>query len=585
MPDNQGKLQIGDQWNAISIIAHSQTHPLKAVCELTENAIDAHSTEISITRRRKDGEMYLELRDDGDGVRLNDEGLPNFEYIATHICDSMKRYLSGDDKSGVHGEFGIGLLSFWSLGDELRMASAGKDGKVYELFMQRGDDGYSVRPVRGKLNTGGTRIVIGPLLPATRSIVTGEKLDRYLSAELRDRIRSTGVKIHIADKISRKEKLVEPREFEGEPLELPTKIKTPGGDMFVELYLRPQAGSRETRIALCKDGTRVLADIAELPQFSKEPWTNDRLEGIIDYPPLNLAPGTRGGVIPDEKLDWFVDSMQDLEEQVNTAVESRQQAASERASAEIQKRVHKALLGALQNLSRNDYFFFDIPRPTLPKGGPDSVTSTRGTARDFRDSNTRTLALAAGKLDHVVCRPFGLLRKPGEPGTLTAIARDENNLHIESGVTYSWRVKEGSAACEPAGDRCVVSSGRQGRVVIQVTAHQKRSTSTAEAEIRFTNAELDEEATTTNKRGLPTYRLEPDEASRFRSRYDAARNEIVINSGHRDFLASLSTSARHRRYIGKLYAKEVVLINFSHETPGEISERLVEMLVRTEEAL
>ena len=35
-----GTLRIGDQWNAITIIAHSQTHPLKAICELTENAIE-----------------------------------------------------------------------------------------------------------------------------------------------------------------------------------------------------------------------------------------------------------------------------------------------------------------------------------------------------------------------------------------------------------------------------------------------------------------------------------------------------------------------------------------------------------------
>lgn len=583
MPDNQGKLQIGDQWNAISIIAHSQTHPLKAVCELTENAIDAHSTEIRLTRRRKDGEMYLELQDDGDGVRLNDDGLPNFDYIATHICDSMKRYLSGKDKSGVHGEFGIGLLSFWSLGDELRMASAGKDGKVYELRLRRGDDGYEVRPVRGKLNTGGTRIVIGPLLPATRSIVTGEKLDRYLSAELRDRIRSTGVKIHIVDKISRKDRTVEPREFEGELLELPKKIKTPAGDMFVELYLRPQAGSRETRIALCKDGTRVLADIAELPQFGKEPWTNDRLEGIIDYPPLNLAPGTRGGVIPDEKLDWFVEAMQALEEQVNDVVTSRQQAASEQASKEIQKQIHRALRNALQTLSRNDYFFFDVPRsPSRPTGGAEEVTSRNSVARDFTEEGVQTLTLAAGKLDHVVCRPGSPIRRPGHPVTLSAIARDENRLQIESGVTYAWRVIEGSATCEPSSHQCVVSSVRQGRVVVQVTAHQKSTTSTSEVEVRF--SELEGEAPS-NRRTLPSYRLEPDQGSRFRSRYDAGRNEIVINSGHRDFLASLSSSARHRRYIGKLYAKEVVLINFSHETPGEISERIVEMLVRTEEVL
>ena len=36
-----GKLRIGDDWNAIRIIALSQANPLKAVAELVENSIDA----------------------------------------------------------------------------------------------------------------------------------------------------------------------------------------------------------------------------------------------------------------------------------------------------------------------------------------------------------------------------------------------------------------------------------------------------------------------------------------------------------------------------------------------------------------
>ena len=43
--------------------------------------------------------------------------------------------------------------------------------------------------------------------------------------------------------------------------------------------------------------------------------------------------------------------------------------------------------------------------------------------------------------------------------------------------------------------------------------------------------------------------------------------------------------AKHRRYIGKLYAKEVVLINFPHESPGAAMERLIELTLRTEENL
>jgi hypothetical protein len=37
----RGKLKIGDDWNAITIIALSQTSPLKAIAELVENSIDA----------------------------------------------------------------------------------------------------------------------------------------------------------------------------------------------------------------------------------------------------------------------------------------------------------------------------------------------------------------------------------------------------------------------------------------------------------------------------------------------------------------------------------------------------------------
>ena len=52
-----GKLRIGDDWNAIRIIALSQSNPLKAVAELVENSIDAHAKIIVITRGREHGEQ------------------------------------------------------------------------------------------------------------------------------------------------------------------------------------------------------------------------------------------------------------------------------------------------------------------------------------------------------------------------------------------------------------------------------------------------------------------------------------------------------------------------------------------------
>ncbi len=40
---DRGRLKIGDDWNAIRIIALSQSNPLKAIAEFVENSIDAHA--------------------------------------------------------------------------------------------------------------------------------------------------------------------------------------------------------------------------------------------------------------------------------------------------------------------------------------------------------------------------------------------------------------------------------------------------------------------------------------------------------------------------------------------------------------
>lgn len=63
-----GKLRIADHWNAISIIANSQANLLKSVAELVGNSIDAR---------------------------------------------------------GIQGELGIGLLSFWTVGQGLQMTCCG----------------------------------------------------------------------------------------------------------------------------------------------------------------------------------------------------------------------------------------------------------------------------------------------------------------------------------------------------------------------------------------------------------------------------------------------------------------------------
>jgi hypothetical protein len=130
---DSGKLRIGDNWNAIRIIALSQSNPLKAVAEFVENSIDARARHVTLVRGKEHGIHFLRIKDDGEGIRRNELGRPDFEYVATHICDSIKRRLKAEGGTGMQGEFGIGLLSFWTVGEELVLTSAGADGKTYQM--------------------------------------------------------------------------------------------------------------------------------------------------------------------------------------------------------------------------------------------------------------------------------------------------------------------------------------------------------------------------------------------------------------------------------------------------------------------
>lgn len=57
--------------------------------------------------------------------------------MATHICDSNKKQLKTQGEKGIQGKFGIRLLSFRTMGGELMLSSAGSDGTIYRMHMQK----------------------------------------------------------------------------------------------------------------------------------------------------------------------------------------------------------------------------------------------------------------------------------------------------------------------------------------------------------------------------------------------------------------------------------------------------------------
>ena len=306
----RGKLRIGDHWNAITIIALSQSNPLKAVAELVENSIDAGAKTIVITRGKDKGQSYLRVKDDGEGVRRNALGEPDFHYVATHVCDSVKRRLKTQGTRGLQGEFGIGLLSFWTLGEDLLLTSADDHGRAWQMHLRKGDPGYRITQRPTLLPEPGTEVLIRGILPGIKNF-SGEKIQWYLASELRDRIRHSGVSIRVVDRTARAEFKVEPRKFEGRLLHELDGTLPANSEVYVELYLH--AHSPANAVSLYRAGTRVLENVAELEAFARTPWTSEYVQGIIDAPFITLTPGTRLGVIHDAALARLVEELAPLQ--------------------------------------------------------------------------------------------------------------------------------------------------------------------------------------------------------------------------------------------------------------------------------
>jgi hypothetical protein len=295
-------------------------------------------------RGKEKGKAYLRISDDGEGVPRTESGEPDFAYVATHIYDSIKRRMKESGVQGVQGEFGIGLLSFWTVGRELVLASSGADGHVYDMHLVREKPGYTVRRCRLLFPEPGTRLTVSPLLPGIRQL-SGEKLQWYLASELRDRIRSTGVAITVIDRQARKEFRVEPREFEGRLLHEVEAQRTSRGDIYLELYLAGHSAENDT--SLYRNGTRVLTALSNLDEFQREPWTSGHLQGIVDAPFLRLTPGTRDGIIRDEAYTAFVEGLRGIEPNLKRLIDEQRQAEEQRASRQILKSVQKAIREAL----------------------------------------------------------------------------------------------------------------------------------------------------------------------------------------------------------------------------------------------
>jgi len=629
-----GKLKIGDDWHAITIIALSQSNPLKAIAEFVENSIDAKATQITLIRGKERGENYLRIVDNGQGIPRDDQGIPNFKYVATHICDSIKREIKKQGALGIQGEFGIGLLSFWTVGEELTMRSYGADGKVYQMKMKKGDPKYSVSSSKAMFAEKGTELIISPLLSGIKNL-SGEKIQWYLASELRNRILNAQIEIKIIDRHARKEYLVQPKKFSGRLLSEFQSIQTSFGPIHCELYLSEP--NSENNVSLYRHGTRVFENITEVDEvFQKSPWMDGYIQGLIDAPLLNLTPGTRNGMIKDERFDAFFEAIKPLEDKLMAHILEQKKAEDEKVSQSILSSIQKAFKRALLVLPHEEYDWFDLRKDFLQKNNdsqkiktdssqqfqdatpinpedesitdPQELTEGDLSLNENNESSNNDLYDSSreepiqknffdypGPLHSVSISPSSVTIPVNETRTFSAFPRDKKRKRVEDGLKFEWIILEGEgelinqnsellefkASSEPCLTRIEVSVS-QNEVEVKAEAIL---TITDQIIPKYENKEDSFSKKKKDQKGLPEYTFEKAPGMLWRSRYDEERNIIIINSGHKDFVYSSKIKTLKLKYILRLFAKELTLKNFPGAPPAELTERLIELLLYTEENL
>ncbi len=530
------------------------------------------------------------------------EGLPDFKYVATHICDSIKRHLKAEGNgAGLQGEFGIGLLSFWTVGETLTMSSTGADNRVYQMVMSKGEPRYTVGPRRALFCERGTELKVSPLLEGIRSL-SGEKIQWYLASELRDRVRHSGVRVTVIDKLARKQYEVEPRQFEGRLLhQLPT-VRSGFGDAYAELYLTEPADT--SRVALTRSGTRVIEDLGTLSGLERPPWTSRYLQGLIDVPFLNLTPGTRSGIVHDDRYAALMNALAPLESHLNAVIEAQQRAEEEQANRDSLRAIQRAFREAMLALPREEYDWFAIHTRSRQEG--DAGGSRGGAAEEGpgdSEENVEVLGVAerfvpkppqraffeyAGPLHSVVISPAASTVAVNDSRRFRALPRDRSRRRVEEDLAFVWEIADGGGSLSSSSDQEVAfqAPASPGLVRLSVMVAQREVHARAEALITVAaSLEAAIGPAVVNARGLPGYTFERAPGELWRSRFDGERNLIVVNNGHRDFVFATRNRALQLRYLVRLYVKELVLRNFAGLPAAQLVERMVELSLYVEEKL
>jgi hypothetical protein len=622
-----GRVRAHDPFELIRWLALSQPDPRKALAELVQNSLDAGAHKIRVTRLREKGLACLRIFDDGSGVIPELDRPEALRYIATHIGHSRKRDLSPEQRLQLmtQGQYGIGLLGFWSLGQVLEMRTSVPGQRAHRLVLHRDKADFLIEPLRGRLplDECWTEIVVVDLHRGALGALVGRRAADYLAAELRGQLLAREVELLIEDRMARgrAQRLtpVRPPRFLGERLEGIGPVDVPGHPpVRFEIYLSGEdsagaggsggAGDEPRGLAVYSAGTLVAESFHALAPLGldRPPWNDARLSGMVDFPAFQVAPGSRRGIVVNEAAEQFARALRVVEP---TLMELLADVERRRADE-----MDRSLIRDLQRAFRD--FYRQRPRYALlpVEGGHDRGAGPGGKGaaggeegegrRDPAEHGGEPAAEAEtaaatspeeeeaaapaplsdqteylfppGPLAAVRIVPALVRVECGGERRVRAIAVDDTERVLTEPVEFVWTVDgpvgflvhaEGDVAGAHMRLRAA-SEAADGTLAVVGRAGGREAHAEAPVEVLF---ELPGAGRTDE--GIPEPEFVHQPGAGWRSRMQDGRWQV--NSGHREYRAIAEQSALKLRYLAMLFAKEVVLR--SHQDPR--LERPLEQLI------
>ncbi len=607
------KLKPADPFDLIRWLARSQSDPRKAVAELVQNSLDANSRRVTIERRRVRRMSALVIRDDGDGILPDLAREDALRAIATNIGHSRKRGLSPRERHDqvVAGKYGIGLLGFWSVGHRMDIRSRVGGSDVWVLRMTEDQERAELirDPLAFETAQTFTEIVITGLHDSAQRVVTGRRLNDYLSSELRGMLLATAAQLEIQDRLSRglaeRTFVVVPRRFVGERLAVPETAVVDGfSPARIELYLA--RGSDRSGVEVSCAGTLVADTAGDLHAqgLNCSPWVGRGLTGLIEFSAFQVPPGTRRGVVPDAAADAFARALAVHAVLVEAELARLDHERHATTSRQLLQELRKALRGLRARLPQ-----YDLPKiedqPAVRDGEDRSVAGAgpvpeglslasgeggEGAAEpvadpaDPEDPEDPPSLFPPGPLAAIRIVPAKIEVQAGRERRVQAIALDQDGRRISGAITYVWSIDHEAISIIGSGPKPLLRAHPEARpglgAILTVVGHE--GDHRAEASAAVVIADRPEPAANLAA-GVPEPELVDDASGRWRSRFDGQHWQV--NASHEDYIALRGEARTRLRYLVALFAKEVALR--AHGAPGseEALESLVEILAHAERNL